>query len=36
MYVCEHSTVKTTQFMLQTMYVRMHVWIYVEYTYYIK
>ena len=36
MYVCVHSTVKTTQFILHTMYVCMYVWIYVAYTYYIK
>ena len=33
MYVCVHSTVKTTQFILHTMYVCMYVWIYVAYTY---
>ena len=34
MYVCVHSTVKTTQFILHTTYVCMYVWIYVAYTYY--
>ena len=36
MYVCVHSTVKTTEFILHTMYICMYVWIYVAYTYYIK
>ena len=29
MYVCVHSTVKTIQFILHTMYIRMYIWIYV-------